>query len=189
LDFEDFPVGNIQRLVWVHAQEGLRILNVNYRTKYTCRYQPVLQMFGTLHEPPGYNGASAVAAVFETLMQSRAGFPIAGPLQELLKRSAEDCSIPLPGNVEDLMNPPRGSRPNYNLNDFIEACTRPTYHQPATQIQAKYADSFREDWRAHAGTLNAIISDTRDARGRTANSDEERGAHNLMHISNLVNQS
>jgi hypothetical protein len=66
-----------------------------------CRYQPVLQMFSVLHFcdfivrftpnkiDAGYkDGSKAVRFGMEVLVQSRAGFPVAGTLQELLKRTA-----------------------------------------------------------------------------------------------------
>jgi hypothetical protein len=201
LDFEGFPSILVEEILWNHAQQGLFLLNEHYRTQYTCRYQPVLQMFSILHLvdviarffPGGIEGGSkdgpeAIQFGLETLMQSRSGFPVAGSLQEMLRRTATECSIRLPRNMVDLMVSPRPPKQIYRMDDLIDACTRPTYTQPVAEIHSKYAPSFSADWVIDGvsfGFQEPIFGATR----LRIPSAEERGAQSLMQISNLLNTS
>ena len=160
LDLEGFPSVLVEEIIWSNAQQGLFLLDQHYRTQYTCQFQPVLQMFAVLHlidviarffplgvDIPSKDGASAVQFGLEVLMESRAGFPVAGPFQEMLRRTAIDCSIRLPKNLDDLMAVPRqNTKPVYRIDDMISACTRPTYVQPVAAIHKKYSSTFSADW-------------------------------------------
>ncbi|KAF8861070.1 hypothetical protein BDZ45DRAFT_286779 [Acephala macrosclerotiorum] len=198
LDLEHFRSTVVEETIWNHAQHGLFLLDEHYRMQYSCRYQPVMQMFAVLHLsdtiarffPGGIEGRSkdgpeAIQFGMEILMQSGAGFPVAGPLQEMLRRSAEECSIRLPRNLPDLMI---SSKPQqvYRIDDLIDACTRPTYTQPINELISKYVPSFSEDWAVEGPSFGfpELASGARRLRVLSA---EERGAQNLMHIRNLLN--
>jgi hypothetical protein len=191
----------VEEILWNHAQEGLFLLDEHYRTQYTCRYQPVLQMFSILHLvdviarffPGGIEGGSkdgpeAIQFGLETLMQSRSGFPVAGPLQEMLRRTATECSIRLPRNMVDLMVSPRPPKQIYRMDDLIDACTRATYTQPVAEIHSKYGPSFSADW-AIDGVFFGFQEPASGATRLRVPSAEERGAQSLMQISNLLNTS
>ncbi|TVY44768.1 Nitrogen assimilation transcription factor [Lachnellula subtilissima] len=199
LDFEGFPTTVVEEVIWTHAQQGLYLIDQHYRTQYTCRYQPLLQMFSVLHLtdvvvrffPGGMGGVAkdgpeAIQFAMEALMQSRAGFPVAGPLQELLRRTANECSIPLPRNLNDIMPLPRKPQQIYRLDDFIDACTRKTYTQPIEDIHAKYAPSFSTDWITEGPAHGFLASASGPSRLKIP-SAEERGAQSLMQIHNLLN--
>ena len=196
---EDLPCDGIDEVIWKHAQTGIFLLDQHYRTQYTCRYQPVLQMFSLLHlcdviarffprkvDSVTKDGSEAVRFGLEVLMQSRQGFPIAGAFQELLRRTAIECSVQLPKNLTDLMKPARPPMPIFRVDDLIDACTRHSYIQPVTEILTLLDQNFRSDWivqspyhgfkDAASGAMSLRRSDT-----------EERAAQNLMHISNLLN--
>lgn len=191
LDFEGFPSSLVEEIVWKTAQEGLFMLDEHYRTQYTCRYQPVLQMFAVLHltdiicrffphsvDGPSKDGATAIQFGMEVLLQSYHGFPVAGPFQEMLRRTANECSVRLP-------NPPRVPKEKYVIDDFIDACTRPSYVQPATEIHHRYLPSFSVDWASNGGQYGFHEpTPGRKLRGASA---EERGAQSLMQIRNLLN--
>ncbi|KAH6704353.1 hypothetical protein BKA61DRAFT_188076 [Leptodontidium sp. MPI-SDFR-AT-0119] len=140
LDFEGFPSFLVEGTIWEHAQEGLRLLDRYYRPQYTFRYQPVLQMLACLQlvdiiarffpegaEGNSKDGPEAIQFGMELLMESRVGFPVAGPLQEMLRRSAIECAILLPRNLTELMLSPTAPQRVYGMDDFLGACTRPTY--------------------------------------------------------------
>jgi hypothetical protein len=201
LDFDGFPSVLVEEILWNHAQEGLFLLDEHYRTQYTCRYQPVLQMFSILHLadviarffPGGIEGGSkdgpeAIQIGLETLMQSRSGFPVAGPLQEMLRRTAAECSIRLPRNMVDLMVSPRPPKQIYRTDDLIDACTRRTYTQPVAEIHSKYIPSFSADWVIDGASFG-FQEPVSGARRLRVPSAEERGAQSLMQISNLLNTS
>ncbi|PMD47099.1 hypothetical protein L207DRAFT_522551 [Hyaloscypha variabilis F] len=197
LDLEGFPSPLIEEIIWTNAQQGLFLLDEHYRTQYTCRYQPVLQMFSILHIsdlvarffPGGVEGGSkdgpeAIQFGTEALIQSRAGFPVAGPLQEMLRKTAKECSIRFPMN--ELMAVPKSPRGIYRTDDLIDACTRPSYIQPVNEIHSRYLPSISVDWVAEGAGLGFIEPGTGARRLRVA-SEEERGAQSLMQIRNLLN--
>ncbi|TVY91214.1 Nitrogen assimilation transcription factor [Lachnellula willkommii] len=197
LDFEGFPTAFVEEIIWTHAQQGLYLIDQHYRTQYTCRYQPLSQMFSILHltdliarffpggmESGTKDGPEAIRFAMEALMQSRAGCPVAAPLQELLRRIANECSIPLPPNLDEIMPPPRKPQHIYRLDDFIDACTRKTYTQPVEEIHARYAPSFSADWVIEGPAYGFLASGPSRLKVPSA---EERGGQSLMHIHNLLN--
>ncbi|KUJ10509.1 uncharacterized protein LY89DRAFT_596406 [Mollisia scopiformis] len=199
LVLESFHSPMVEETIWNHAQQGLFLLDEQYRTKFSCRYQPVMQMFAVLHLsdtiarffPGGVEGRSkdgpeAIQFGLEVLMQSAAGFPVANPLQEMLRREAKKCSIRLPRTL-DLIAPKTAPQQVYRIDDFIDACTRPTFTQPFDELIPRYMASFSADWAiqgASGGFLEA--SSGRSLRVQSA---EERGAQHLMQIRNLLNTS
>jgi hypothetical protein len=198
LDYQGFPPHLVEETVWNHAQHGLFLLDEHYRTQYTCRYQSVLQMFAVLHLsdtiarffPGGVEGGSkdgpeAIQFGLEALLQSRIGYPVAGPFQEMLRMTAAECSIRLPPSSVEVLNPQNNSRPIYRMDDFINVCTRPSYSQPVYEIQLRYSQTLSEDWIADGASFG-ILTDAKNPRNPSA---EERGAQSLMQIRNLLNTS
>lgn len=198
LDYDGFPSTLVEEIVWKTAQEGLSLLDEHYRTQYTCRYQPVLQMFGVLHltdvicrffpnnvDGPSKDGSTAIQLGMEVLMQSWPGFPVAGPFQAMLRRTANECSVPLPKNIPGLLISPRPPKQRYGIDDIIDACTRPSYVQPVGEIHNKYLASFSMEWASNGGSYGFLEpSSGKRLRGLSA---EERGAQSLMQIRNLLN--
>lgn len=138
-------------------------------------------------EGGGKDGPEALQFGLEALMESRMGFQVAGTLQEMLRRTAQECSIRLPRHEAELMAPPRGRpRQNFRMDDFIEACTRPSYSQPVVEIQHRYLTSFSNDWITESATFGFTQSTSGLGSGRPP-SAEERGAQSLMQIRNLLN--
>lgn len=198
LDLEGFPSSMVEGTIWTYAQEGLMLLDKYYRAQYTFRYQPVLQMLAALQLvdvvarffPGGAAGGSkdgpeAIQFGMELLMESRMGFPVAGPLQEMLKRSANECAIRLPRNITELMLS-QMPQEDYRIDDFIGACGRCTYVQPIFQAQLRYSPSFSSEWLSQ-GPAYGFQESTTGARRQRFPSAEERGAQSLMQIRNLLN--
>ncbi|KAH7379045.1 hypothetical protein BKA64DRAFT_631850 [Cadophora sp. MPI-SDFR-AT-0126] len=198
LDFEGFPSSLVKETIWSHAQQGLFLLDEHYRTQYTCRYQPVLQMFAVLHltdiiarffpggmEGGGKDGFEAVQFGMEVLTQSRVGFPIASTLQEMLRRTSNECSIRLSWNPTEFMAIPRPPKV-YRMDDFLDACTRPTYTQPIDQIHLKYVPSFSSEW-AIEGSAFGFLEPSPGTRSLGVSSAKERDAQSLLQIRNLLN--
>jgi len=202
LDFDGFPSSLVEGPIWEHAQEGLRLLDRFYRPLYTFRYQPVLQMLAALQLtdiiarffPEGAQGRSskdgpeAIQFCMELLMESRIGFPVAGPLQEMLRRSAIEYAILLPRNLTELMLSPVPPQRVYGMDDFLGACTRPTYIQPVAEAHSRYSLSFSSDWLIE-GPACGFRESTTGARRLKFPSAEERGAQSLMQIRNLLNSN
>lgn len=184
--------------MWNHAQHGLSLLDEHYRTQFSFRYQPVMQMFAILHlsdliarffpggiEGRGKDGPEAIQFGLESLVQSEAGFPMAGPLQEMLRREAKKCSIRLP-KIFDVMASSKASHPVYRLDDLIDTCGRPAYTQPIQELLSRYSPTFSADW-AVEGAAAGFREPVSGARSLRVPSAEETGAQNLMHIRNLLN--
>lgn len=159
-------------------------------------------MFTTLHhcdtiirffpEVVGESGRDASAAAqlgLEALSESRANFPVATTLQELLRKTAYECSVSLPKSTEKFMVTTGALHDSYSyrMDDVIDACTRPGYVQTVGEIHSKYLASFPADWAAEGASFGFYEppSGTKSLRAISA---EERGAQHLMNISNLLNQ-
>lgn len=201
LELDNLNPAGLDEVIWKHAQTGLFLLDQHYRTQYTCRYQLVLQMFAVLHlcdviarffpgkvDSSTKDGPEAIQFGLEALTQSFDGFPIAGTLQELLKHTAIECSVPLPSNLADLMMPQRSLRLKYRIDDFIDACTRPSYLPPNAEIQARFESNFSADWHAQSPSQGFREPDP-GSRSLRRSDAEQRAAQNLMQISNLLNRS
>ncbi|KFY50120.1 hypothetical protein V495_00346 [Pseudogymnoascus sp. VKM F-4514 (FW-929)] len=158
LDLEDVPP-QLVKVVWTHAEHALLLLERHYRLHYTCRYQPALQMFAVLNichviarffpaKPPNdsdiKDGSEAVTIGLEALQESNIGFPAAGALKELLRRSAAACSLRLPRSLDYLITQQRDARPTYSYHDFIDVCTRPSCHQPLWAVCEKFDSNTAE---------------------------------------------
>lgn len=186
-------------LIWSHSQQGLFIVARHYLTHYTCRYQPVLQMMALLHlcdsfvrffatenDETAKDAVEAVQVGLEALQQSRVGFPIAGPFQDMLRRSSLECHVRLPPNMDDLLHPAQ-MKATYRVDDFIEACTRPTYVQPVKDIQRRLHPNFKSEWDNLSAEYAFGVPDaTARNQQQIVRSAEERGAQHLMDIKNLV---
>jgi hypothetical protein len=201
VELQSFTHPSVRAVLWHHAQHGLHVLEDKYRTAYTCRYQTVLQMFSILHltgviarqfpggvsgagnEGSGRDGPEAIHLGMEALMQSRVGFPVAGPFQEMLRRTAVEGDILLPANLSEIMPPPPAPRQIYRMDDLLDACTRPTYVQPFQEIHARFHSSLPSQWASEAASSNFM-----DSIAGTTNkvpSAEERGAQSLMDMSGM----
>jgi hypothetical protein len=120
------------------------------------------------------DGPEAIQFGLEALTQSRTGFPIAGPLQDMLRRTANECSIRFPMNEIVAAPTLRGV---YRIDDLINACTRPSYTQPINEIHSRVAE----------GAALGFLEPGSGTKRLRIPSAEERGAQSLMQIRNLLN--
>lgn len=159
----------LRRMIVHHAQSGMEILD-HSRLLYSSRYHMPLLTFCTLHlgdalirhsprEPPA---STVVQYCLSTIKETRAGFAICGPLQELFRRTAVECGVELPKNMDDLMGPFQ-----YAVDQILDACSRLAYTQPLDQalhhILSTIADDWSYEWRR-------IIIASRGAPGRQSSS-------------------
>ncbi|KFY95925.1 hypothetical protein V500_02610 [Pseudogymnoascus sp. VKM F-4518 (FW-2643)] len=202
LDLEDFPPRLVEEVVWTHAQHALLLLERHYRLHYTCRYQPALQMFVVLNichliarffpaKPPNdsdiKDGSEAVTIGLEALEESNIGFPAAGALQELLRRSAPACSLRLPQSLDYLITRQRNARLTHSYHDFIDVCTRPSCHQPLWAVREKFDSKFAEDWYSQSQELGHKLPHPVQQTPRELQGEPDRGVQHLMQIWNLLN--
>lgn len=64
------------------------------------------------------------------MQQTRVGFAICGPLQELFLQTAIKYNVELPVEIERLIEP----RQHYGVDDILDACTRLEYTPPLDEI-------------------------------------------------------
>ncbi|KFY05406.1 hypothetical protein O988_00017 [Pseudogymnoascus sp. VKM F-3808] len=172
LELGGFSFRLVNEVVWTHAHHALLLLERHYRLHYTCRYQPALQMFVVLNichliarffpaKPTNdlaiKDVSEAVAIGVEILHESSIGFPAAGALQELLRRSAVTYSLGLPQSLDNIRTPQGNMRTSYSHDDFIDVCTRPSYHQPLRGMCEKLDSKFAEDWYSQSSKFGFTL--------------------------------
>ncbi|KFY04044.1 hypothetical protein V490_00014 [Pseudogymnoascus sp. VKM F-3557] len=201
LDLEDVSPQLVE-VVWTHAEHALLLLERHYRLHYTCRYQPALQMFAVLNichviarffpaKPPNdsdiKDGSEAVTIGLEALQESNIGFPAAGALKELLRRSAAACSLRLPRSLDYLITQQRDACPTYSYHDFIDVCTRPSCHQPLWAVCEKFDSKFAEDWYSQSQELGHRLAHPIQQPPRELQGEPDRGVQHLMQVWSLLN--
>lgn len=204
IDLDGFPSVLVEEVVWTHAQHALFLLENYYRTHYTCRYQPVLQMFAissicdlvarffptkSTNDIRTKDGPEAITLGLEVLQDSLVGFPAAGAIHELLRRAAVGCSVRLPHSLDHLMAPPRSPCPTYSYEDFINVCTRPSYHQPVWSVREKFDKKLAEDWYNQSPEYGFKAPEPGERSLRGLQNEPDRGVQYLMQITNLLNRN
>jgi len=188
----------VENIIWTNAQEGFDILSNRYRSQFPLRCQSVTQMYSLLHFAdaiarffPGgtdqylIDGPQAIKNGIEMLEESVQNAPVAAVMQEMLRKTAASCLIRVSA-IEPMTGTGQyGKRKKYGMDEFIKACTRPTFNQSLGEIASRFAPSFSEDWIAlhnmdapAAASLQGV-----DFSGVQAGP----GTHGLMQIRNLLN--
>ena len=174
----------INDLLLKHAKQGLALL-VQYRKEYSVFYQSPLQLFGLVHicdaivshDAHGDDTSDTVRFCIKSLEDAKSGYPVAGPLQRMFANTLSDCNISLPNDLERLIGPPH----RYQLEDLLNACSRPSYRPPIAQLlpnfEATLAQDFMDEWQAAC-----------DQHIQT-NLESPTAVHTQrsMHINNLLN--
>lgn len=203
LQYDGFPSYLIEQTIWNHTQQGLALLGEHYKPTFTCQRQPVLQMFSVLHLtdiiarffPGGIegrykSGPEAIKLALEVLEESKESFPVAGPFKEMVVRTAKACTIRTSLKQPEVDVPPMPRHKAYQLEDFVDAFTRPSYVQPIEEIRQRYLPSMSNDWLAYGSDFGFFGRDvTSTMQGSMTLSEEETGAENLMRIRSLLNSN
>ncbi|QSZ31836.1 hypothetical protein DSL72_001405 [Monilinia vaccinii-corymbosi] len=190
----------IDPLVWQHAQDGLNLIDDRYRFQYTCRYQPVSQIFALLHltevlvssfpdvdKEFGKDGVASIKLATDILSKSQSSFPVARVCMAMLQETTRKSLVPLPNELDDLFRR-RHRRSRFLLDDAINACANPTYLQPVEAIKKRFSPDLPSKWMVHASFgLPRIPYGAQMSRQPVQLSEEERGARDLLRILNLRN--
>lgn len=139
------------------------------------------------NDPSIKDGTEAVTIGIEVLHESNAGFPAAGALQELLRRSAAACSLKLPQSLDYLLTPHGNVRTAHSYNDIIDVCTRPSYHQPLWGVREKFESNFAEEWYNQSPKFGFRLPQPGEQSLRELQTEPDRGNPYLMQIRNLLN--
>jgi len=131
-----------------------------YRKIYTCRYEQPLQAYCLIHicdalirfdSAPLTELTDVVRTALSILKEAsdgRGAYSVCGPLQEAFRKTAVSCRIPLPDDIDDLMQ----FDPNQqNPDAIINATTRLSYSQPIFQatrcMSPTFGEEFEHEWR------------------------------------------
>ena len=135
-------------MIIYHARCGLDILD-HSRRLYSSRYHMPLMTFCTLHlgdalvrhSPLAPPASNVVGFCLESIQQTRVGFALCGPLQQLFRRTAVECGVTVPDDIEALIGPLQ-----YTVDQILDACTRLAYTQPFDQILRHILKTIAEEW-------------------------------------------
>ena len=150
--FAEEDTARLCRLVLFHARTGVDILQHAHRL-YSSRYQLPLVTFCSLHfsdalvrhspdDPPAWQ---TIQFCLESMQQTRIGFAICGPLQELFLQTSIKCNVELPLQFEKLMEP----RKHFGVDDILDACTRLEYTQPLDVVLHHIDPAVAQEWPFH----------------------------------------
>lgn len=205
IDFPGFPSISVEEDIFTHTQRGLFLLE-HYRTNFTCRFQPILQLFSVAclcdavarffparpssARPTDKDGSEAIIFGLEVLQESYAngfGFPIAGTLRDLLRLAPASYTtkITFPPGWDQLIFAPR----KINYEEIMDACTRATYFQPIWGVREKCEAGLGQDWLRESGGWGMRKPEAGDRSLRVVAGEPDRGANYLMQIKNLLNDS
>lgn len=135
------------------------------------------------------DGSEAVTIGVEVLHESNVGFPAAGALQELLRRSAAACSLKLPPSLNDLLVSQGNVRTAHSYNDFIDVCTRPSYHQPLRGMLKKFDSNFAEDWYNQSPEFGFRLPQQGQQSLRELQTPPDGSIPHSMQVRNLLNKN
>ena len=134
-------------MIITHAKRGLGHFQRATRL-YTARFHMPLLSFCCVHladaivvyEPE--TGQDVMTLALTMLQQTRPGFAICGPLQELLRQRAEQHSIQIPEDMAPLL----GSLSHFGMDEILDACTRLAYTQPLEQVLHHIDPNISKEW-------------------------------------------
>ncbi|KAL9123951.1 MAG: hypothetical protein Q9217_006672 [Psora testacea] len=145
--FADAQWQEIRDMIVTHAKRGLGHFQRAIRL-YTARFHIPLLSFCCVHladaifvyEPE--TGPDVLEFALTMFQQTRTGFALCGPLQQLLRQRAEKFNIQIPEKVEPLL----GSISHFSMDEILDACTRLAYTQPLEQILGSLDPNISKDW-------------------------------------------
>lgn len=173
-------------LIIKHARAAAETID-STRQLYSTRYLMPLIPFCVVHigdalirySPQDPPGTQVVEFVLSVLQEASPGFSICGPLQELFRRTAVECNVELPENVEEMT----GNLGNYSIDDILDACTRLDYKQPTDQAVRHMDENIAKEWES---CWQQIVENPERPEALPA-MRERRDTGKQMHIETLLN--
>ena len=120
-----------------YAKMGMKLLT-QYKSIYTNSYLSPLQLFCLVNLSDavvrfdGHDDVTMKTVEFclTSLEEAKVGYPVAGSLQKMFRVALTDYNIRVSDELERMIRVSARMAPE----ELLEACTRPTYKQPITQI-------------------------------------------------------
>ena len=139
----------VREILLRYAHQGLDLV-VEYHSLYGAFYQSPLQLFCLVHlcdtvvshDAHGASTAKVIRFCIENLQEAKAGYPLAGPLQRMFATAVGEYNIAIPQDLERLVGPIY----QYQLDDLLNACTRPSYQAPVAQLRPNMSPSLAQDF-------------------------------------------
>ena len=179
----------IADLLVKHSKEGLSLL-IRYCELYSAEYMTPVMLFCTVqvcdaivsHDCHDQSTIDTIRFCLVSLTDAKACYPIAGPLARMFANSLHDRQFDLPSDLQSFI--PEKSA--YELEELLNACTRPTYRIPVSQLlpslKPSLAEDFLEEWqRANVHDVAMDIS--------SPVSESSTKTQRSMQISSLLNET
>lgn len=136
------------------------------------------------------SGPEVIKIASEVLEDSLLGFPVAGLFKEMIERTAKACTIRITLGQPDVEY--RYARKVYQLQNFLDAFTRPTYIQPVEEVRGRFLSSLSAEWLVHGPSFGLGSSEqavNSATTGPIFPAEEASAAENLMRmrVTNLLN--
>lgn len=147
----------LQGLVVSHSWKGLELLQLAQQI-YTSRFCLPLISFCTVYlgdallvnsshlhiSPPEKASPRVLKICLELLQQTRAGFPVCGPLQKRFYQRAIEYGVPIPDDMGEVL----GSFAHLDVDNILDAFTRLSYAQPIERILSQIHPAIADEWSA-----------------------------------------
>lgn len=125
-------------------------LLTQYKDTYTNFYLSPLQLFCLVHlcdavvqyDGHGDTTPRTVEFCLVSLEEAKVGYPVAGPLQKMFRLSLTEYGISVPNELERMM----GISAHLGPEELLDACERPTYRQPMSQILPNMGAGIGQDF-------------------------------------------
>ena len=120
-----------------HAKLGMELLS-QYKRIYSYFYLSPLQLFYLVslsdavvrYDGNGETTPRTVELCLTSLQEAKVGYPVAGSLQQMFRHSLSEYQIPVSDALERMI----GASAHLGPEELLNACTRPTYKQPISQL-------------------------------------------------------
>ena len=154
--FEDQDLLKLRERLVFHAWKGFEHLETS-RSLYTSRHTVPLLSFWTVcladallvhlpHVRRQNSLSQSLSAMIEnclcSLQQARNGFPFCDPLQKVLAERASEHGHEVLSETDDMFP----SLLHVDLEDILEALSRPTYTQPLDFMVSRIHPAISEEW-------------------------------------------
>ena len=96
------------------------------------------------HAPPNKGATEVLRICLELLQQTRAGFPLCGPLQKLFHERAIELDVDIPNGMGEVL----GSFAHYDVDSILDTCNRLSYTLPLERIVPLFNPKIAEEWPA-----------------------------------------
>ena len=177
--FSENDSEELRRMMVNHAKRAYDLMTQSTRL-YSCRFHAPLTTLCLLHvgdvlmrhgiKELSYSVPTVAKDFLYAMQETRSGFAVCGPLQQMYRLTLKSQGIPLPDDIDDHMGPDT----RYDVDDLLDSCTRLSYTQPVEHIAAFFHPEIAEEWQ-------------QEWQKQSEQSREQKKAR-YLHIQSLLNE-